>query len=109
MRVRTGIDVVFVPRIKVFLQNKAAVQKTFHHAELSENPESCAGVFAAKEAFFKAVQQPPRWLDIEIKKEPDGRPFLKLHSSLAAKLESHDVSISHDGEYAVASVVLVLK
>ena len=110
MQVRTGIDLVFVPRMKGFLENPAAVKKTFHSTELVPNtPEHCAGIFAAKEAFFKAIQLAPRWLDVEIKKQKDGRPQLVLSELLAQKLQSYDVSITHDGEYAAASVVLLLK
>lgn len=110
MQVRTGIDLVFVPRMKDFLANEVAVKKTFHPSELLPNtPEHCAGIFAAKEAFFKALRQAPRWLDIEIKKQKDGRPELHLSQTIAQKIQSYDVSITHDGKYAVACVVLVLK
>lgn len=110
LQVRTGIDLVFVPRMKGFLANEAAVKKTFHPSELVPNtPEHCAGILAAKEAFFKALQQAPRWLEVEVKKQKNGRPQFVLSELLAQKLQSYDVSITHDGDYAVASVVLLLK
>ena len=106
---RTGIDLVFVPRMSGFLENDAAVKKTFHQSELEPmTAEHCAGVFAAKEAFFKALQMSPCWLDVELKKQA-GKPVLHLSPLLAQEIASHDVSITHDGDYAAASVVLLLK
>lgn len=110
MQVKTGVDIVWIKRMEAFMKNEAVVKRTFHENELEPmTAEHCAGIFAAKEAFFKAIQRAPSWLDVQIKKQEDGKPVLVPSPVLASKIESHDVSISHDGEYAVASVVLVMK
>ena len=46
------------------------------------------------------------WHDIEIKKEITGRPVLTLKDK---KFISSDLSISHDGGYAIATVAFVLE
>jgi len=106
MEMRIGVDIVFVPRFEKLLTNEAFVKKIFHPSESKRfEAEHLAGIFAAKEAFFKAVKEAPTWLDVEIKKEASGKPALVLSNDLKDEL-SVDVSISHDGEYAIA-VVLV--
>ncbi|MFD3650933.1 holo-ACP synthase [Streptomyces cyaneofuscatus] len=69
-----------------------------------------AGRLAAKEAVFKllgAVGRPVPWQGIEVLRGPGGRPGVRL-SGAAAELAQHaglgpiDVSISHDGGFAIA-------
>jgi holo-[acyl-carrier protein] synthase len=74
--------------------------------------ESLAARFAAKEAFRKAVGAPPgiRWRDIEVVRE-DGPPRLVLHGRARAvadrmKVRGVHLSLSHSGEYAIATVLL---
>ncbi len=61
-----------------------------------------AGRFAAKEAFIKAFRQVkfPALSAIEVLSESDGAPFIVF------KKKKFLVSISHDGEYAVAMVII---
>ena len=86
------------------------------------------GLWAAKEAFIKAWScalfgSPPRigaddvdWPEIEVIHDEWNRPALALHGDIAAACEeslgalstwSALVSISHDGEYAIAQVAIV--
>jgi holo-[acyl-carrier protein] synthase len=81
-----------------------------------------AARFAAKEAAFKALHagdatsggdardQPFDWRTIEVLRRPDGSPALCLHGSMRGLAERRgvrhlDVSLSHDGDYAIAVVV----
>ena len=86
------------------------------------------GLWAAKEAFIKAWScalfgSPPRigaddvdWREIEVIHDEWNRPALALHGHVAAACEESLgapstwralVSISHDGECAIAQVVIV--
>lgn len=71
--------------------------------------------FAAKEAFSKALGQGMkrgiRWRDIETSHFPGGQPYLKLHGRSSGicrekKITSHHLSLSDEGEYGIAIVVL---
>ena len=56
MEQAVGIDLVYIPRMKKLAKNEAALKKVFHTGELKPfTPEHHARVFAAKEAFFKAM------------------------------------------------------
>ena len=83
-----------------------------------------AGRWAAKEAFIKAWSQalygfPPvmdeeavTWSDIEIRPDAWGRVALELRGDIATAVQqtlgNHTtaLSISHDGDYATATVIL---
>jgi len=129
MQLKTGIDLVHIPRINKLIENKPALKKIFHKSEL-QNPkaEHLAGIFALKEAFFKALKQRPKWLSIEITNKPNGAPKIKLSNEIKILLDSKnpkglensknfqrkdlidiDYSISHDNEYAIASVTILTK
>jgi len=71
-----------------------------------------AARFAAKEAACKAcpVLRGQRWHDVEVVREPDGRPRLRLHGAAAEAAAGVGVvrmhlSLTHDGDSAVAVVV----
>lgn len=77
--------------------------------------ESFAARFAAKEAGAKAlgtgISFGVHWLEIEVVREPSGRPTLRFHgraADIAARLGvvRSAVSITHTGDLAMASVVL---
>ena len=67
--------------------------------------EHLAGIIAAKEAFFKALGKVPKFREVQIRHDPAGKPTLVVPPTLHT-FSSCDVSISHDGDYAVAFVVL---
>jgi holo-[acyl-carrier protein] synthase len=71
--------------------------------------------FAAKEAFSKAIglgmRKGIRWKDIEVFHFPGGRPGLRLYGKSldhcnAAKITGFHLSLSDEGEYGVATVIL---
>lgn len=72
-----------------------------------------AGRFAVKEAFAKALHgaRGVGWHEVEVRREPSGRPVLELTGNAKARAESFGanawhVSISHDAGIAAAVVIL---
>ncbi len=104
MKVKIGCDIIRIKRFKTI--DKRVLSKLFHKSELkNKKPESLAGIFAAKES-CKKVFNDLDWHDITIKKQKNGKPVLMLNKK---GIISHDISISHDGDYAIATAVFVLK
>ena len=99
-----GIDLVFIPEFKKKLET-SDLNTIFLDSELRENQqiESLAAIFAAKEAFFKALGRKESWLDVWVEKEPSGKPNLKSRLLPSVKPE---LSVSHSGEYATAIVII---
>lgn len=100
-----GIDIAYLPEFKMKMKN-FPLEKVFLPFELSQNKtsESLAGVFAAKEAFFKAIGRKQDWLTVWIEKNRKGKPQLK--TLLLNKTQKTEVSISHAGDYAIAIVMI---
>jgi holo-[acyl-carrier protein] synthase len=119
-----GMDVVETKRIgeslerfgdrflhRVFLEGEVAYSRSmkFPHLHL-------AARFAAKEAISKAfgtgIGREIGWRDLEIVREPNGRPRVVLHgravdyAKTRGVLQIH-VSLSHTAEYGAASAVIV--
>ena len=77
--------------------------------------ESLAARFAAKEAGAKAlgtgISRGVNWLELEVGREPGGRPTLRLHGR-AAEIARHlgvahsALSLTHTADLAMASVLL---
>ncbi len=84
---------------KIFLSRELAA---------SEKIESLAGIFAAKEAVIKALGgKAGDWHKIEVIKNKTGRPEIKM-LNLDEHVISQDISISHDGDYAMAVAVFLM-
>jgi len=112
MGVRIGCDLTDIKRFKKSVKNGGPrfLGRIFSRHELSQNSsiQSLAGVFAAKEAVLKALAlKAGNWKKIEIVKTQNGRPEVKL-SELNKKIISQDISISHDGEYAMAVAIFLI-
>ncbi|MCB9547773.1 MAG: holo-ACP synthase [Myxococcales bacterium] len=126
-----GIDVVDLGGFRAQLADVASafVAGTFTPGERDAAASRASGDparhlavrFAAKEAFLKALSGPrfgapprQRRLDlreIEVISDAWGRPALRLHGAARALLDEGGawqahVSLSHDGPFAVACVVL---
>ena len=98
-----GVDIVHIQKIEKLLRSVEAARKVFHPSELSDKRlEHIAGIFAAKEAYFKAAGKAPEWLSVEVTAGENSAPDI----SVAGSRVKPSVSISHDGEYAVAVVVI---
>lgn len=81
-------------------------------------PSSFAIRFAAKEAFSKAIglgmRNGIKWREIEVFHFPGGKPGLRLHGRSCEicreeKIIRFHVSLSNEGEYGLAMVVLEKK
>jgi len=108
--VNVGCDVVKISRIEKMMQSETALKKVFHPSELSRfDTEHLAGIFAVKEAAFKALGlASDSWLLIEVKYQSFGKPELILAKEIkTAKIHSMDCSISHDGGLAFAVVTVL--
>ena len=119
MIIGIGADVVSVPRFSASLARTPGLRdRLFTPREqvtddgVPRTDTSLAGRFAAKEAVAKALGAPlgMLWHDCEIVSETDGRPRLRLTGTVAAAAEAQQIehwhlSLSHDGDLAVAYVV----
>jgi holo-[acyl-carrier protein] synthase len=119
----SGIDLVEVERIQQSIERYGArfLNRIFTRAEQDYclrkrmAAESFAARFAAKEAAAKALgtgmSRGVNWLQIEVVREPGGRPGLAFHGSAAqisARLGVARVvlSLTHTASLAMASVLL---
>ena len=99
-----GTDIVYLPRLKADSPLARRVlteeEKKEFEERLSEKRkiDYLGGRFAAKEAIFKATQD-QEWLLYSILNGEDGRPYVKDHPEM-------EVTISHDGDYAIAFVLI---
>ncbi|MCK5025143.1 MAG: holo-ACP synthase [Nanoarchaeota archaeon] len=112
MEIKTGVDIVYIPRVGKLMENEGFIKKAFHASECRNySAEHIAGVFAAKEAFFKAIGKKPDWLKVEVKNQKTGRPRIIMSDELKEKhkIEDIDVSISHDKDYAIAAISILIK
>lgn len=109
-QIRVGCDLVQISRFRKILKRTPAVGKRiFLPAETkARSIASLAGIFAAKEAIVKALRlKAGDWTKIEIRKTKIGRPEIKFNWKLPQKIANYDLSISHDGDYAVATAVFL--
>lgn len=119
----TGIDIVDISRFERFVEenNASLFQRIFTAGELAycsakkRSAQHYALRFAAKEAFLKALGTGLReglsWRDMEVVHDSYGKPELRLSGGaerlFAGKgLKKCFLSLSHDGNCAVASVIL---
>lgn len=114
MIIGIGVDTVQLSRFEAKLAETPRLkERLFLDAELSDaSPQTLAGRFAAKEAVIKALagESGIEWHGIEVGKEASGKPMIRLHGATAkialqAGIGKFHVSISHDGDNAVAFVV----
>ena len=113
MNIKTGCDLVPITKFKKSAERggNAFLEKIFSSHELTNcsSPQSMAGLFAAKEAVKKALSlKADDWKKIEVIKDGDGRPRVKL-IEIDHPIISSDISISHDGDYAMATATFLLK
>lgn len=100
---KIGTDIVLISRIEKSIKSESFLKQVFTEAEREycKRTESFAGIFAAKEAYFKALgtglQFPLR--QVQVLHDANGKPYID-------GVENCDLSISHDGEYAIASVIV---
>ena len=119
MIVGIGADVVSVPRFSASLARTPAMRDRLFTAREQLTDEgrprtdtSLAARFAAKEAVAKALGAPHGldWHHCEVVGGRDGRPWLTLSGTVEAAATAQGISrwhlsLSHDGDLAVAYVI----
>ena len=126
MKILQGIDLVKVERMEQRVNGRsgqAFLDRVFSAAEQAYcgskrmKFEHYAARFAAKEAVLKALKVRPRkgqrLSGIEVKREATGKPFiaLALESRKQFRMPAQaqiELSIAHEREYAIATVVIVI-
>ena len=118
-----GIDLIEIGRIQASVERfgRRFLDRVFTASEQAyclrkrQSAESFAARFAAKEAGAKAlgtgISRGVTWLEIEVSREPGGRPTIRFHGragEIAARLGVTHVSVSltHGANLAFASVIL---
>jgi holo-[acyl-carrier protein] synthase len=123
MIVGTGIDLAEVPRIAASIErfgdrflHRVYTEGEIRYCESKANRlERYAARFAAKEAAMKALgtgwNHGVRWRDVEVSRQPGGRPAITFHgkaAEFANRLGAVHVALSltHTAEHAIAQVIL---
>jgi holo-[acyl-carrier protein] synthase len=117
-----GLDITEIDRIEAALKRHGApiLERLYTPAEVAYcesfrgKVERYAGRFAAKEAAMKALgtgwRFGVRWRDIEVMREPTGKPSLRLHGAageIAERLgvKTISITVTHSGNLALAEVI----
>lgn len=118
-----GNDIIEIDRIKkAVIKNERFLEKIMTKKEIKyigqkKNPyPSCAGRFAGKEAFYKALGTGIRKYglrDIEIENDKNGKPYINiLNINLKKECDEKNIkffiTISHSRYNAIATVLAVL-
>ena len=119
---QVGIDVIDVVRMEKFVQNERFLDKYFTPYEIMyvsstrRSTQSLAGIYAAKEAFLKAlgigIGGGINLNDIEIRHLDNGKPYLQVLSSKSQIMlktmgvEEISMNISHTDDVCTAVCVL---
>ena len=114
--IKIGIDIVVISRIETLIKKYGIEKLRFlnNDEKYTSSPSTIAGIFASKEAFSKAlgvgIGKEFSFEDISIIKNSKNKPLIKIHSpTLKKKIIQSDVSITHDGGFAISAVILKLK
>jgi holo-[acyl-carrier protein] synthase len=108
-----GVDIVDLSRFAIsLLRTPHLAERLFTEPERLDAAESMAATFAAKEAVAKVLGAPGglEWHDVEVRRDPSGRPALLVTGTVAAAaaelgIVRWHVSLSHDAGTAIAMVV----
>ena len=119
MSLRVGTDLVSVDQVRESISDHGQryLHRVYTEHELSDSrlaPERLAARFAAKEATMKALgrrDEALSWRGIGVRRDIDGQPSIELSGGAAQLaqergLERIAVSLSHEGDYATATVIL---
>src|SRR3989440_12140815 len=123
MIVGTGIDIADVHRVAEAMERfgNRFLHRVFTEGEMrycdskANRVERFAARFAAKEAGMKALgtgwNHGVRWRDLEVRRQPGGRPTLMFHGKAAAfatelGVQHVALSLTHTAAEAIAQVIL---
>lgn len=118
-----GIDLVSIDRIKKIINRWEShfLQKVYTDQEImycemknSNRYQSYAGLYAAKEAYVKAIGTGFKqigWKEVEVDRDAQNKPIIRLSERLSGEnnhknVDSVYVSISHTRKYAIAQVII---
>jgi phosphopantetheine--protein transferase-like protein len=112
--ISNGIDLIKINRFKDLINNKSFMAKNFNESEIeyiNKRIETLAGLFAAKEALLKSLKKGINnysLKDIEIIHDSNKAPSFIFHNKLKElNINNISLSISHDGDYAIAIVSII--
>ena len=123
MIVGMGVDIIEVPRVRAaierfgerFLRRLFTVGEIRYCESKANKYERFAARFAAKEAALKAIgtglSRGISWQDVEVTREPSGRPTL-IFKGKAAEFAQRlgfrraSISLTHTEQVALAQVIL---
>lgn len=126
MKILQGIDLVKVERMEKMIgrpSGRAFLERVFSAGEQAYcgsrrmKFEHYAARFAAKEAVLKALKVRPqkgqRLSGIEVRREATGKPFIVLTEKSRKQFRvpvkaQIELSVAHEREYAIATVVIVI-
>ena len=116
MSSQIGIDLVDLTRFEKSLnRTPGLIKRLFTDQEIEQGSSRnlalhLAGRFAAKEALAKALGVPPglSWHDVEVLRLKSGRPKFEFNGGVLALVANKNVkvSISHDGGFVIAMVII---
>lgn len=101
-----GVDIVYIPRLdnKDDLASRILSPQEYEIYQIKTNKaEFLAGRFATKEAFIKANHGTIKDLnfkEISVTYDENNAPIMMFRG------KQYEVSISHDGDYAIAVVII---
>ena len=109
-----GTDIIKINRIKKLIEDKKFLNKIFTDKEIqycnshTKSYIHFSGKYAVKEAVKKAllsnkIIESISMKEIEVLNNPDKSPYITLNNLNDIKC---NVSISHDGDYAIAFIIL---
>lgn len=119
---KVGTDIIEIERIQRAMEKAHFGARVFTPTELQyaksrgkQMMSSLAGMYAAKESFFKALGTGFRggsWQEVEIKRDDLGAPHIYCSGYFKEVLHNNgfkhiELSISHCKEYATAVVILL--
>ena len=116
---KIGTDIIQISRIERSLEKfgDRFKEKYLTSSEIARTKkiESLAGLWAAKEAIAKAlgcgIGSELSFHDITVSKDPRGTPCFALstQAQIQHKIKESSLSISHDGGFAIAVVVITIE
>jgi phosphopantetheine--protein transferase-like protein len=118
IKVQTGIDLVKIDSFTKLMDNETFINNNFNESEINYlhehySTQTLAGLYASKEALLKALKKGINnysLKDIEINHDSNSAPYIILHNKIKEDFNVKDISlsISHDGDYAIAIVLLII-
>ena len=119
---QTGIDIVKIDRLAKYQDDEKFLNKYFSKTEVEyikskqNGLQTLAGLYACKEAVLKAlgigIGAGIDLKEISINHNKNGMPYVEIDAKLQYYLnllncKDISISISHDGDYAIAICVVV--